>query len=215
MANIKVQWSKTELFSISDVSRELGFDLRRYDHHPETVQTFMRKATIDRVIEQSRQCWRDDFGGEPTPDRDFNRVKNGVYVISIGDGFGVKYRDGCSEVMYIGRGDIANRLRSHLMNWIFDMSRSLRDVSFRFYMERIGDQRSPDAFKDFEHHLLEEFSGKFGEKPLVNKIHGRAGRILHAYSGDWNAPLDNRGKAYQWEIRPTQRNAWFKEFADE
>lgn len=215
MANIKVQWSKTNLISISDVARNLGFDLRHYDLHPEEVRAFMRKSTIDHVIEQARQCWRDDFDGNPAYDRDFNRVKTGVYVISVGDGFGVKYCEGVSEVMYIGRGVIANRLRSHLVNWIFDMSRSLRDVSFRFYMERIGDGRTPHAFKDFEHHLLEQFSNKFGEKPLINKIHGRAGRIDHTYGGDWNAPLDNRGKAYQWEIRPTPRNAWFKEFTDD
>jgi hypothetical protein len=117
--------------------------------------------------------------------------------------------------MYIGRGKIANRLRSHLVNWIFDMSLSLRDVPFKFFMETVGDGRSPNAFKDFEHLMLETFSKKFGEKPLINKIHGREGHIAHRFSGEWKRPSDNRSKKCLWEIRPSKRNAWFKEFKDD
>lgn len=95
------------------------------------------------------------------------------------------------------------------------MSLSLRDVPFRFFMETIGDGRSKSAFKDFEHHLLEQFSNKFHEKPLVNKIHGREGHIEHEFSGNWNRPIDGRGKKYMWEIRPSKHNSWFKEFRDE
>ena len=95
------------------------------------------------------------------------------------------------------------------------MSRSLRDVPFRFYMEMVGDGRSPDAFKDFEHFLLDQFTQKFGEKPLVNKIHGRKGHISHSFQGNWKKPLDRRGKGLLWEIRPTEKNPWFKEYEDE
>ena len=216
MAKIEVIWAVTDLISVFDEARELGFDLRKFEQQPEDVQLFMRKATVDRVIHKIRKSWREAYGEDgPTRDRDFNTVKRGVYVITIGDGFGVSYDKGCSEVMYIGRGILANRLRSHLNSWIFDMSRSLRDVPFRFYMELIGDGRSPNAFKDFEHHMLDQFSGKFGEKPLLNKIHGRQGDIAHDFSGDWKKPLDGRGKKHLWEIRPTDKNPWFKEYADE
>jgi len=216
VASIEVNWAITDLISVSEEARDLGFDLRKFDQQPEDVQAFVRKATIDRVVHQVRNAWRDAYGDSgPTSDRDFNAVKRGVYVICIGEGFGVSYEDGCSEVMYIGRGIIANRLRSHLNNWIFDMSRSLRDVPFRFYMELVGDGRSPNAFKDFEHFLLDQFSTKFGEKPLVNKIHGRQGHIAHSFTGDWKKPLDGRGKRHLWEIRPTDKNRWFKEYEDE
>jgi hypothetical protein len=179
------------------------------------VKAFMRKKTVDSVVAKLRQAWRDEFEDGPPSGLDFSEVKNGVYVISIGDGFGVRYKRECSEVMYIGRGRIAIRLRSHLSNWIFDMSRSLRDVPFRFYMEAVGDGRSKDAFKDFERHLLEQFSRKFGEKPLINKINGRAGSTAHAYDGNWSAPIDNRGKLYLWQIRPSSKNTWFKQYEDE
>lgn len=215
MATIAIAWSETAPISIFEEARNLGFDLRKYDRQPGEVQAAMKKATVDRVVAMIREAWRESFDNEYAPSQDFNAIRNGVYVISIGDGFAVKYEGGCSEVMYIGRGRIASRLRSHLANWIFDMSRSLRDVSFRFYMEAVGDGRSKTAFKDFEHHLLDQFMGKFSEKPLINKIHGREGHILHSFSGDWKRPFDNRGKAYMWEIRPSKRNNWFKEYRDE
>lgn len=214
MATIKIEWAVSDLISVSDEARDLGFDLRRFDQQPEEVRAFVEKATIDRVILRIRKAWRDAYGEQgPTHDRDFNAIKRGVYVICIGDGFGVRYAGGCSEVMYIGRGAIANRLRSHLGNWIFDMSRSLRDVPFRFYMELVGDGRSLNAFKDFEHHLLEQFSTKFGEKPLINKIGGRVGHIDHTYTGNWGAPLRG-GKRFDWEIRPSVKNRWFKTYED-
>lgn len=214
MARIKVEWAKTDLISISDEARDLGFDLRKYDRQIEEVQDAMKKATIDRVVGRIRMAWEGsttERGARPS----FNGVRNGVYVISIGDRYGVNYRDLPSEVMYIGRGAFSNRLRSHLQNWIFDMSRSLRDVPFRFYMEAVGDGRSKTAFKDFEHLLLDQFHAKFGEKPLLNKIAGREARITHAFSGNCFSPLDNRGKPYLWVIRPTDKNDWFKEIRDD
>nr|WP_315052716.1 hypothetical protein [uncultured Brevundimonas sp.] len=213
MAKIDVQWAKSELISVSDEARELGFDLRKFDRQNEEVQASVRKASIDRVIYKVRNAWDDAQVGR-NPKR-FGEVRNGVYVISIGDGFGVSYARGVSEVMYIGRGVFSNRIRSHLHNWIFEMSRSLRDVSFRFYMAAVGDGRNVESFKDFEHFMLDQFKEKFGEKPLVNKYAGREGHIDHEYTGAWNAPLDNRGKRYLWQIRPTEMNAWFKHYEDE
>lgn len=215
MAAIDIAWAETRLISVFEEARHLGFDLRKFDTQVEEVQAAVKKATIDRVIGIVREAWRASYDHDYGAAQDFNAIRNGVYVISIGDGFAIKYKGGCSEVMYIGRGVIANRLRSHLSNWIFDMSLSLRDVPFRFFMETIGDGRSKNAFKDFEHHLLEQFSNKFHEKPLVNKIHGREGHIEHEFNGNWNRPLDGRGKKYMWEIRPSKHNSWFKEFKDE
>lgn len=212
MAKINVKWVRTDLISVSDQARDLGFDLRKFDQQDEDVRAAVRKASIDRVVREVRETW--DDAADPKAKR-FSDVRNGVYAISVGDGFGVKYAGGVSEVMYIGRGVFSNRIRSHLHNWIFDMSRSLRDVSFRFYMGSIGDKRSPESFKDFEHFLLDQFREKFGEKPLLNKYAGREGRIAHEFNGDWNAPINNRGKNYQWEIRPTEKNAWFKYYEDE
>lgn len=213
MAKINVQWVKTDLISVSDQARDLGFDLRKFDQQDEDVQAAVRKASIDRVVNQVRETWNDAQSGRKA--KSFKDVRNGVYAISVGDGFGVKYAGGVSEVMYIGRGVFSNRIRSHLHNWIFDMSRSLRDVSFRFYMGAIGDGRSAESYKDFEHFMLDEFRAKFGEKPLLNKYAGRAAKIDHEFNGDWNAPMNNRGKNYQWEIRPTEKNAWFKYYEDE
>ena len=212
MAKIEVTWVATRpAISIFDEARDLGFDLRKFEAQIDEVKTAVKKACIDQIVRKIRKTWEETNESGSL----FNDVKNGVYVISISSGFGVKYKFGCSEIMYIGRGVISNRLRSHLNNWIFGMSLSLRDVPFKFYMESIGDGRSADAYKDFEHYLLEQFKNKFGEKPLLNKIRGRAGSIDHAFGGNWNSPLDNRGKRYHWEIRPTSKNEWFKEQEDE
>jgi hypothetical protein len=215
MAAIDIGWAETGLISVFEEARDLGFDLRKFNDQTDEVKAAVKKATIDRVISMVRDAWRASYDHEYAATQDFNAIRNGVYVISIGDGFAVKYKGGCSEVMYIGRGVIANRIRSHLSQWIFDMSLSLRDVPFRFYMETIGDRRSKDSFKDFEHHLLAHFSNKFSEKPLVNKIHGREGHIKHRFSGNWKRPFDGRGKRYMWEIRPSKNNSWFKEYKDD
>lgn len=71
----------------------------------------------------------------------------------------------------------------------------------------VGDKRNPDSSKDSKHRLLDEFSERFGEKPLSNKYGGRKNHIDHQYLGDWSTPLDNRGKRNLWEIRPSEKNA--------
>lgn len=214
MAKLNVAWKTTRLISVFEEARALGFDLRKYDDLHVDVQVILKRATVARVLQIIRDTW-DQAVSDTTNKNWFAEVTSGVYVISIGQGFGVTYGEQCSEVMYIGRGAIASRLRSHLHNWIFDMSKSLRDVPFKFYMEEFSDQRSKDAFKDFEHWLLERFHDKFGEKPLVNKIGGREGRIEHSFGGNCAAPLNNNGKSYLWQIRPTRKNRWFKPVADD
>jgi len=72
MASIEVNWAITDLISVSEEARDLGFDLRKFDQQPEDVQAFVRKATVDRVIHQVRKAWRDAYGDNgPTSDRDF------------------------------------------------------------------------------------------------------------------------------------------------
>lgn len=214
MAQLNVNWKQTKLISVFEEAQSLGFDLRKYDQLSEDIKDSLKRATIARVLKVIRETWDRDVENVKNKSW-FGDVTNGIYVISIGHGFGVSYKDGCSEVMYIGRGNIGNRLRSHLQNWIFAMSRSLRDVPFKFYMEEFGDGRSPDAFMDFEHWLLEGFHDKFGEKPLLNKIAGREGTIEHTFTGNCNAPLDNRGKIFLWKVRPSEKNPWFKPVADD
>lgn len=215
MASIEIAWAETGPISIFEEARQLGFDLRRYHDQPDEVKAAIKKLTIDRIIRLIREAWRDSYENDYAPAKDFNKIVNGVYVISVGGGFTVSYGNRSSEVMYIGRGKIANRLRSHLSNWIFDMSLSLRDAPFKFFMETVGDGRSKSAFMDFEHFMLESFSSKFGEKPLINKIHGREGHIEHSFSGDWGRPFDNRTNKSLWVIKPSERNSWFKEYRDE
>lgn len=213
MATRKIEWKQSKLISPFEEAQSLGFDLRKFDGLNGEVQNNLKKAIVSRILKVIRDGW--DQSVENIENKNyFSYIQSGVYVISIGHGFGVAYESGCSEVMYIGRGQIEKRLRLHLNNWIFDMSRSLRDVSFKFYLEELQDGRSPDIYKDFEHSLLEQFHEKFGEKPLLNKIAGREGRIDHSFTGNANAPLNNQGKKFLWQIRPSTRNPWFKPVGD-
>lgn len=214
MAKLNVEWKQTKLISVFEEAHSLGFDLRKFDRLHNDVQANLKKATISRVLKTIRETWDRDV--ERAHNKNcFKDVQRGVYVIAIGQGFSVNYQNDSSEVMYIGRGKFESRLRSHLHNWIFEMSRSLRDVPFKFYLEEFSDGRSRDAFKDFEHWMLERFHEKYGEKPLLNKIAGREGTITHAFNGNWNAPLSNRGKSFLWQIRPSTKNPWFKPVADD
>lgn len=213
MANFNVEWKKTGLISLFEEAQFLGFDVRKFDSLQVEVQASLKKVVVSRVIKIIEKNWNGEVDNLVSKGT-FREVKNGVYIISIGRDFGVRYKNGCSEIMYIGRGNISNRLRSHLQNWIFDMSRSLRDIPFKFYMEEFRDGRSPDAFKDCEHWLLDQFTNKFGEQPLLNKIAGREGSIEHNFGGNCRAPLDGR-KKFLWELRPSARNEWFKPVSDE
>ena len=214
LAKINVEWKQSRAISLSEESSKLGFDLQKLDGLNADVQRNLKKAIISSVLRGIKEHW-DKEVEELSSKSYFSDVTQGVYVISIAQGYGVSYAKGCSEVMYIGRGNFSNRIRSHLQNWIFDMSRSLRDVPFKFYLEELSDGRSPTAYKDLEHWLLEVFSDKFGEKPLLNKIAGREGSISHTFSGNCDAPLNNRGKKFLWEIRPLPKNPWFKPVADD
>lgn len=214
MATIAVDWKQTKSISVFDEARNIGFDLAKFDDLHEDIQSSLKKAVVSRAVRIIKETWDREVEKKNSKNW-FADVRNGVYVISIGHGFGVNYNRNCSEIMYIGRGNLGNRLRSHLHHWIFDMSRSLKDVPFKFYMEEFDDGRSPDAFKDFEHWLLESFHEKFGEKPLLNKIAGREGTIDHSFTGNCSSPLDNRGKKFLWEIRPSKKNTWFKPVADD
>ncbi len=88
MAKLKINWSMTDLISVFDEARDLGFDLRKFDRQDEEVQASVRKASVDRIMRKVRDTWDDDRFG-PSAKR-FSDVRNGVYVISIGEGFGVR-----------------------------------------------------------------------------------------------------------------------------
>lgn len=136
MAKIEITWAVTNQLSIVDEARALGFDLRKFEQQRSEIKVAMKKETIDRIVSQVRSALLNYCETESSLTT-FNTIRNGVYVISIGGGFGVKYKNGCSEIMYIGRGSIANRIRSHLHQWIFDMSLSLRDVPFKFIWKQL------------------------------------------------------------------------------
>ncbi|MBE7618127.1 hypothetical protein GL297_00475 [Komagataeibacter sp. FXV2] len=214
MATLHIEWKQTKPISIFEEAQNIGFDLRKFDRLHEDVQAAIKKETISRVLNIIKDAW-DSSTEDSKKNNSFRDISNGVYVISIGHGFGIRYKNHCSEIMYIGRGKISNRIRSHLHNWIFEMSRSLRGVPFKFYMEEFTDGRSPDAFKDFEDCLLTEFHNKFGEKPLLNKISGRSSSIDHNFTGKWALPLKNHGKTFHWEVRPTVKNQWFRPLVDD
>ncbi|MCW4116376.1 hypothetical protein NPA31_015540 [Aurantimonas sp. MSK8Z-1] len=122
LASIEINWTETGPIGIFEDPRKLGFDLRRFESQPAGLQAAIRKLTLDQIIRLIREAWRESYNPDYAPRKDFNRIVNGVYGISVGGGLAVSYGSRSFEVKYIGRGKIANRLRSHLVNWIFDMS---------------------------------------------------------------------------------------------
>ena len=161
------------------------------------------------MLRQLDDAWKAARNGNK-----LSEVRNGVYVIALTNGLSINYKNNRSPIIYIGRGAIYGRLRSHFHNVPFSLFRSLRGAEFRFYMEAFGDRRSPHLYKDVEGKLINSFVEMFGEKPLVNKIGARQESGKHKFDETCFKPFDMRGMRLKWIVRPTEHNDWFREMED-
>lgn len=213
MANIEMQWTVTQEISIRDYAARAGFNLHAIDLA--RLNDDKRKWITDKITKMIlgmvEEAWEGD--GWQTP---FADLEKAVYVITMADNIAIKYNTGTSQVLYIGRGQVKKRLKSHLVNWVSHLSESLQDIKFKFWLSEIKKQGSPTAYKDVESDLICQFKHKFGEFPLLNKKNGDSCSVNHTYDKSFAQPFRPDSKVKKgWCIRPMHENEWFREIEDE
>ena len=208
MATLKTKWTNVSAINPRIIARNEGFDLDYLSKKNITLRAEIKKLVTSKALALVADVWKRENGTE------FAVLKRGVYVISLASGLSVRYPKGSSNIVYIGRGNVSYRLKRHFLRWIIEFSSSISDISFEVAITKVRGQAKDDYYKDAEKDLIDEFTNKFGEKPLVNKINGKGHTRMHQYAPDFFSLLNNVGKKYLWEVRPLERNPWFREMND-
>jgi hypothetical protein len=193
----QIKWTVLKKQSLALAAREAGYDLTMFEDYPKAVQDTLRYHAVKNLLANLS----DDF--ESATDRLLSDVLQGVYVICLSDPFTIQYGPNCSNIIYIGRGAITNRLKSHFDNSLFDVMMSLAGADFDFYLAEPKDKNVEGYFKQLEHDLLANFRASISDDtyPLLNK---NAGTDVGLRLGDgWNRPLKASGKRPTWAIRLT------------
>lgn len=192
----QVKWWKIGKQSLALAAREAGFDLTVYDDYGETVREELKKRAIKNII----RSIENEF--EVVSDKYLSDIKQGVYVVCLSYPYTIRYNNWLSDIVYIGRGNISGRLKSHFEQSLFRLMRTLAGADFEFYLT---EPKSTDEgyFKHIEYMLLAKFKEKAQVYPLLNKNAGSEQKINSIGAG-WDKPLKNTGKRPIWQIEPTK-----------
>jgi len=209
MANITVDWVRSDPVSIRDYASAAGFNLNSIDIRElnEGRRSWIEKEVVDWVISDLDACYAGIKHSK------LSDVRQGLYVITFADNLCINYRDDFSQVIYIGRGNVRSRIRSHLKNWVLNFSESLQDIRFCFWMAEVRTRGGRKAFKEAEGDFLNYFFERTGSYPILNKISGSAHQKDHKYSRGSFVPFQkSRGLSSGWALSPMGDNDWFKPF---
>jgi len=221
MAHIEYQWIQTkEPIRISEYANNLGFNLRTLKQAGITpdMRHWIDGKIRNKILAYLSECWEKEEKLDENTTEQLSDVYRGVYVITLSDNLSIDYNREPSQVIYIGRGQIKNRLKAHFALWIRDLSDSLQDIAFDVWMTEVRVKGNANAFKEVESDLLYDFKEKFGRVPLQNKKRGDDHYKTHEYFDDWNLPLTNPKKNHirnGWSIEPLGNNPWAMIFDDE
>lgn len=203
----KNTWYAIKNQSLAVYARNAGFDLAVYRDYSKEVQKELRKRAVKEALSAIESaCFEKGL--------DISSIKNGIYVISLSNPLSIQYRNGRSQVIYIGMGNIMGRVNSHFNNKLFDFMLGLSGADFDFYFARPALPGTADYYKHVEHLMLEYFSEQYwgmDEKrrfPILNKNAGN-NKEFKGGSEWWKKPLKASGKRPLWELKPTD----FSDFA--
>ena len=209
----EIIWTITEPISIRDYASYCGFNLNTINllEVPDQHRRWIERKIVSNILSYLDKCWEDN---NETSLRD---VEKGVYVISLAGNICIEYKKNVSQVIYIGRGKVRQRIYNHLKNWVTNFSESLNDIKFKFWITEIKKSGLSDAFKIVESKLIDKFVEKNGELPILNKKYGDGYKEdQHIFCKELTMPLTNeRGIKRGWKISPMENNEWFKEIEDE
>ena len=136
---------------------------------------------------------------------DEEQLQCAVYVIRLCGEFLIRYPGGKSPVVYIGEGNLQQRLASHnkLKSWMHGLAPLIDGYSFEIGVVCPRVRRSPNTYKDLEAHLIYRFADLFGRIPLRN-LQFETQVCEHKYSEKAvNRALKiGQGVKYHWAVEP-------------
>lgn len=201
MADIK--WWKVKNQSLAVAVRNVGFDLAVYEQYSPDIQKEIQRRAIKESLRELSATFLS------VSERDIQEITKGVYVICLSHPFTIQYEEGLSEIIYIGRGNVLTRLKSHYERSLFRFMQSLSGTNFDFYIsapKMPGGGNANHYYKHVEHKLLERFSERIGggerNFPLLNSYSG-SDKNLNCGKG-WDKPLKRAGKKPQWALETTK-----------
>ncbi len=209
------EWIWVKRQSLATAAREAGFDLALFEKYSTETQTELRKKSVKYVLRNIADAYEEEC------EEELFEVKYGVYVIRLSAPFEIDYSTydedsdggfygGTSQIIYIGRGDVLDRLRDHFENKLFDFMQSLSGAEFDIQiLNPSSDHHSKvDLHKQIEHDLLEAFTERVTDEddgfPLLNKKRGDDVNKKNCGT-KWDHPLRKRDKRkIEWILKPTE-----------
>ncbi len=198
-------WYTVSKQSLALYARHAGFDLSVYNEYSPAVQQELRRRAVNEAMRAIELAFDEHKFSLRT-------IKNGVYVITIANPLAIQYPSGQSQVLYIGRGDIYKRIKSHFERKLFEFMLSVGGAEFDFHFAKPARSGTPKYFEYIEQKMLEWFSDQHGENenqkcwPLLNRIAGAQKNYKDDSTDWWKYPLRGTNKKPLWAMKPTKHN---------
>jgi hypothetical protein len=202
----QVQWIISRGISMRDAADEAGFKIEKLGDFGRDTQKEFKRKVVNSIIADLDYDWEDQVEsyGLTSLSSSLSQVENGIYVLCLDGGLCVHYDRGNSRVVYIGKGNIRKRIKSHLDRKLLGFFLQIPGIKFRFYMtepKKTG-PGGHEYFHDFEHDLLKAFSERYAGWPMFNKNAGRQHSHQHEHKASWKLPLNNVKANYVWSLSP-------------
>jgi hypothetical protein len=208
MAEGQVRWIISRGISLRDAAEWVGFKIEKLRDFSQVTQNELKAKVVNSIISDLDTEWdyQAEKGGFTNFSNKLTQVEKGIYVLCLDGGLCVNYAQRYSKVVYIGKGKIRHRIKSHLELKLLDFFLQIPGLQFSFYMTepKKPGRNGGEYFHDFEHDLLEEFSKLYGgQRPIFNRNAGRRHDNQHEHKGGWKLPLKNTKAGYVWSLSST------------
>lgn len=199
-------WYSVRGQSLAIYARSAGFDLAMYEEYEKSVKTELRRLAVKAAVAAIKTaCWEQGF--------DIEKVRTGIYVISLSNPLSIQYRNKRSQVIYIGRGNILGRINSHFERKLFDFMLDLSGANFDFYFAKPARSGTKNYYQHVEHLMLDYFTSQYGGMddkrrfPILNKNAG-TDHYFSVGTEWWTKPLKASGRRPLWELKPTDFSSY-------
>jgi hypothetical protein len=203
----KMRWIVSPNINMRVAAEGVGFKIERLRHFAPHTQTEFKAGVVNWIIHHLDEAWveKRESNNLTSFSASLAAVERGVYVLCLDGRLCVNYDGGNSRVLYIGKGKLRQRIKSHLEAKLLDFFLQIPGIEFRFYLTEPKKPGHGGYFHDFEYDLLHEFSKLYGSArnkwPLFNKAAGNKHENQYVQDG-WKLPLKNTKAGYLWSLSP-------------
>ncbi|HUN56468.1 MAG TPA: hypothetical protein VMU29_15040 [Smithella sp.] len=201
---IKVEWCSCDI-NLTEVANDIGYNLPKLKSVTKKIKDKVSTRAVSVLNSNTSEDSNDHFN------KSLNDIKKGVYIIAFQKDIFLKYKDGHSHVIYIGKGNIKERLIAHFKSWLSDLSYSLHGANLKLYFNGATTQGSGSIHSYLEYDLIKRFKAEYGEYPIKNKQIGTKHGKQIKYSKSWTMPfILPTGAQKGWVIEPLGKNSFKK-----